>query len=98
MAKSMVDTAAVLDLQRQGRYRAAFDLLDSEPGKASETVELQLVRSELSETLGLHADAQPLTTRILKSTRLTPSQRARCECVLGRLLVEDGRTDEGTSH
>ena len=39
-----------------------------------------------------------MVERLLKSARLTATQRATCENVLGRILIEDGHTDAGLSH
>src|SRR5262249_23038663 len=86
--------ASVIALQREGKYRAALTMLDSR--RQPFAVEAEIIRAELHEVTGAHAKANELIDRARRSSRLTPSQRARCENVLGRILIEDGLTDQGT--
>jgi tetratricopeptide (TPR) repeat protein len=91
--------ASVLSLQRQGRYWEALKGLEHGFSKnASESTDAQITRAELLEILGDHRQAQGMSERLRHSPRITPAQLASCENILGRVLIEDGRTDEGTAH
>src|SRR4051812_18331479 len=86
---------SAISLQSRGQYLAALNALEQAGAAHSDTAEYHSLRSELLEVTGDHSTAHDLASRTRKSTRLTANQRARCENVLGRILVEDGHTDEG---
>src|SRR5262245_44930367 len=90
--------AACLELARQGRYSASLTALESTGSNVAESIEARVLRTELWEIVGAHSRARDSVERLLKSSRITDKQRATCESVLGRILVEDGHTDAGLSH
>jgi DNA-binding NtrC family response regulator/tetratricopeptide (TPR) repeat protein len=85
----------VSELRKRGRFSDALRSLEA-AGSSPQTPFL-VVKLELLELVGDHAAARFLAERLLRSVRLTTGQRASCENVLGRVLVEDGQAEQAIS-
>ena len=88
----------VLRLSRVGRLGDALRALDEATLPMSERTEGEILRAVLLEQVGQSAHSLALATTLLKSKRLSPSHRSKCEGVLGRVLFAIGETEEGLAH
>src|SRR6266487_6640810 len=76
----------VVELKKSGRFLEALKALDAI--RAGNYTAATIVRLELLERLGRHDECHSLTEQTLKSKHLTTNQRATCEYVIGRILLE----------
>ena len=85
-------------LKRAGRFSEALVALSHAGGTSINRARIEILRVELFEYVGQHSDASSLVTKLLKSDRLSNSDRSVCERVLGNILVENGDIDGGLAH
>src|SRR5262245_45574286 len=91
-----MDTAQrAFELKATGHFKDALRVLDS-VASVGERRPLQVMKAELLELVGNLSLAQSLAQRLLKTSKLTPSERASCETVIARVLLENGEVDEAT--
>src|SRR5947207_12167361 len=86
-------------LSERGRFREALDTLDSgglPSGK--DRIVANVLRAELLEHVGRHAQSRALAESLLRSEKLSSVQKSRCECVIGRIDWENGSTDSSLVH
>src|SRR6266511_2726368 len=76
----------VAELKKSGRFLEALKALDGI--RSANLTAANILRLEVLERLGHHDEAQSLIEQTLKSKHLTISQRARCEYVISRILLE----------
>src|SRR6266536_114668 len=76
----------VVELKKSGRFLEALEALDGI--RSVNLTAANILRLELLERLGHPDECQSLTEQTLKSKHLTTSQRATCEYVIGRILLE----------
>jgi DNA-binding NtrC family response regulator/tetratricopeptide (TPR) repeat protein len=80
-------------LKNEGRYAEALRQLDAIEASTA-AIAVQILKAELLELVGNHQNSRNVATKLLKSTRLTPSQRALCETVIARIRLENGEVDD----
>ena len=85
-------------LKRAGRFSEALSALSHAGGANIGRTPVDILRAELLEYVGQHADASSLIAKLLRSERLSNSDRSVCERVLGNILVENGDVDGGLTH
>jgi tetratricopeptide (TPR) repeat protein len=85
-------------LKRAGRFSEALSALSQSGGAIINRTPVDILRAELLEHVGRHSDASSLVTKLLKSDRLSNSDRSVCERVLGNILLENGDIDGGLAH
>src|ERR687887_361796 len=89
----------VMALQSAGRFRDAFNLLESARMSAEERTQAEVVRAELLEAIGQLTDAKDLARRLLdRRDRLAIELRSACECVLGKVARENGEYTRSVEH
>ncbi len=90
-----------LDSARQlrdaGRYREALKALDA-PGATQTRTACAVLKAELLECLGQNSQAHRLAEAALQSKDLSVADRASCECVIGKALLEQGDVDSALEH
>jgi DNA-binding NtrC family response regulator/tetratricopeptide (TPR) repeat protein len=90
--------AQALKLSNEGRYGAALRSMEVLRSSSLQPFSVQILRAELLEAVGNYEASHELTARMLRSPRLPDDLRARGEYVIGRVSLENGRTDEGLNH
>src|SRR6185436_5543652 len=85
-------------LRREGRFSEALRTLLSSVSESTSRNSADVLRADLLEHLGQHADATTLVGKLLRSSRLTDSERSVAERVLGYMLLESGDVDGGLAH
>ncbi len=89
--------AKVRELVESGRFADAFQKLAGSPTGSVDPVGANILKAELLERLGTFAQSRTLVETLLRSSKLGPSYRSRCELVLG--LVNSQRSArDGISH
>ncbi len=86
----------VHDLMVSGQYGAALRALDGRTGVDRFTSDL--LRLELLERLGEHAEARALVQQLARRRALLPGAKSICEFVLGRIEWDAGDTDSAVLH
>src|ERR671937_441070 len=87
------------DLSRTGRFIEALRTLDSgDPAASKDRVAAKVLRAELLEHVGRHRESRSLAELLLRSEKLTLTQKSRCESVIGRVEWESGETDSSLDH
>ena len=89
--------ADAVELRRAGRYLDALRALDHAAGYDLDQLSTRLMKADLLEMVGHPSQAISIAERALKSTRLSPSDRARCLFIISKVLFEDGKTDDALS-
>ena len=82
---------------RAGRFADALRALGNVTPATSDR-EREVVQAELLERVGEAELSAVLASRLMKSKRLTPSHRSRCETLLGRASLDKGDSDGGCGH
>ena len=89
---------AVNRLKRAGRFADALQTLESSTASQRKHPDIQLLKVELLERVGRHAQSSALAALLMKSRELSASQRSLCEYAIGRTALEAGDTDSGVAH
>jgi len=84
-------------LRDAGRYREALKALDA-PGATQTRTACAVLKAELLERLGQNSQAHRLAEAALQSKDLSAADRASCECVIGKALLEQGDVDSALGH
>ena len=87
----------VVALTRLGRFGDALQALE-ETKAVERGREFDVLQADLLERVGHAEQAWTLASALLKSKRLTESLRSKCEVIVGRILLDEGETEEGLAH
>src|SRR5579862_1126061 len=79
-------------LSGAGRFAEAMAVLERGPASEDRAAG-KVLEAELLERLGKPRESRVLAESLLKSGKLSSSNRAACEYVLGRIEAENGRFD-----
>jgi DNA-binding NtrC family response regulator/tetratricopeptide (TPR) repeat protein len=90
------DTAK--QLAAAGRFVDALAALDLAVVKRADRPAAETLRADLLERTGKHGQSRALAQQLLKSKDLSPSDRSRCESILGMIDAEDGNVDSAYLH
>ena len=85
-------------LRREGRFTEALRAIGSAPTSPVIRTAADVLRADLLEHVGQHADATSLVAKLLRTNRLTDSERSTSERVLGFILLESGDIDGALAH
>src|SRR4051794_25541110 len=88
----------VLRLVHVGCFTDALNTLENNKLSASNAKEREILRAEILERIGRPRDALKAVTSVLKLRQTAASDKSRCEAVIGRVLFDDGNTDDGLAH
>ena len=86
----------IRNLMVSGQYGVALRALDSSSGVDRFTCDL--LRLELLERVGEHAEARALVQQLARRRGLLPDAKNICEFVLGRIEWDAGNTDSAVLH
>jgi DNA-binding NtrC family response regulator/tetratricopeptide (TPR) repeat protein len=89
--------ADAMELRHAGRYLDALRALDHAASCDLDQLSTRIMKADLLEMVGHPSQAISIAERALKSTRLSPSDRARCLFIISKVLFEDGKTDDALS-
>jgi len=82
-------------LKQLGRFADALRALEAASASTRGSTPNEVLYAELLERVGRYADAKRVAENLLKSRRLTPSERSACHLVVGRVDSTNG--DVGAS-
>ncbi|MCC7415502.1 MAG: sigma 54-interacting transcriptional regulator [Acidobacteria bacterium] len=82
----------VSELVSQGRFSRALQTIGVGSDSHSAPADIEVIRAELYELVGLLADAKKIATRILQSKPSSVGVRAACEYVLAKVHLDQGDT------
>src|SRR4051812_6601090 len=82
-------------LRQSGRFADALLALEAVPAWTRASTSSEVLHAELLERVGRYADARRVAETLLKSRKLTPSERSACHLVVGRVDSTDGNV-QGT--
>jgi len=77
-------------LRQSGRFADALRAFEAAPASARGSTANEVLYAELLERVGRYADARRVAENLLKSKKLTPSERSACHLVIGRVDSTDG--------
>src|SRR5262249_15376090 len=81
----MSSLAASLELKNAGRFADALVLLEGLPVGARKSTQAEVARAELLERVGKYSEARKLAEELLRTRKLTGSERSACHLVVGRV-------------
>jgi DNA-binding NtrC family response regulator/tetratricopeptide (TPR) repeat protein len=90
------DTAK--QLAGAGRFVEALTALGLTVVKRTDRLAAETLRADLLERTGSHGQSRALAQQLLESKDLTPSDRSKCECILGLIEDEAGGIDSAILH
>jgi DNA-binding NtrC family response regulator/tetratricopeptide (TPR) repeat protein len=85
-------------LRREGRFFEALRVIGSAATSAVNRNAVDVLRADLLEHVGQHSDATSLVSKLLRTNRLTDSERSASERVFGYVLLESGDIDGALAH
>jgi tetratricopeptide (TPR) repeat protein len=88
----------ILRLTSLGRFGDALRALENAKPSVRSQARADVLRADLLERVGQSPQALALATTLLRSRRLTDSDRSDCQIVSGRVLFDEGDTEGGLAH
>src|SRR5262245_11307777 len=81
-------------LARSGLFGEALKALETGGTTLKGRIDFHLLKCEVLERVGMHSQSRQLLSTVMKHIS-SQSQRSYAEQILGRLLLEDGETEDG---
>ena len=85
-------------LNAEGRFADALSaLVDANPGSISSSATL-LLKAELSERVGRFGQSLAYLEQLRGAKHMTPQQHSSCEFIVGKIELEEGKTESAVTH
>ena len=81
-----------------GRFSDAFETLNAGPINRADAITAAVLKSELLERLGHHAQARTQAEDLVNSRRISPGERSACLLTLARVDIEQGSFQSAITH
>ncbi len=85
-------------LNEEGRFSDALKLLNAQASVGTPRNTRDVLRAELLERVGRFGQARSILQTVMKTREVIGRDRSSCEFVLGKIDLEEGRTESAIAH